>query len=228
MKGGRWADGGVAATGGLVEAATAGSKGYLSKASLRGSKISGCEVGGLKRPVGGVAKALADAGFAQVRAEALGRFFRPVARAAQSSADPVEEAQLALGVVDAAGDVAEVSGRISIVDPISQARIEVPVRGPYCDHFGRFDREAYTEYNGMLEKMKFGKMRNCWKCPICDKPAPKASLRVDARMAEALAAARRFPDLKLAGLLLSPPRRASQRPLGRTAAWCPKPVKRWR
>lgn len=93
-------------------------------------------------------------------------------------------------------EVAEVSGVISIVDPILQTRIETPVRGKNCDHVGVFDKEAYVEFNAMQAKRTTGGIKGLWKCPICNKPAPEKSLLLAKEFVEVLAAARDYPELE--------------------------------
>ncbi|PAA51352.1 hypothetical protein BOX15_Mlig033988g1, partial [Macrostomum lignano] len=62
--------------------------------------------------------------------------------------------------------------------PLSRTRIELPVRGLDCRHVQCFDARTYLSMN---------ERKSTWRCPCCDRPAPFASLRVDAHFQSVLA-----------------------------------------
>ena len=60
---------------------------------------------------------------------------------------------------------------MSLLCPLSEQRIVVPVRGRDCQHFECFDLDAY------LSK---GSKDGLWHCPICDQEVTTSSLNRDA------------------------------------------------
>lgn len=103
----------------------------------------------------------------------------------------------------AADSVEELSRRVSLIDPTSQALIVTPVRGKNCKHAEAFDLVNFVEFNLAASRRQVPNLSKLWKCPICCEPAPQASLEVHAELARILAAARqRRPDLRY--VLVSP------------------------
>lgn len=73
-------------------------------------------------------------------------------------------------------DAVFVSRCISLVDPVSLRRMRSPVRGRQCDHVQAFDRQAYIEFNKLMERDKWCKLSRRWKCPICNKHVSRNDL----------------------------------------------------
>lgn len=125
---------------------------------------------------------------AKARAEALGQAAAaPLARAASSAA----------GVAAVAGEDAEmveVSGKVSIVDPISLCRIEKPVRGKNCEHLQAFDHQPYVEFNRMMERSRC-RLSKLWNCPFCGKHVKEKDLVTANAFVSVLAAARDMPGV---------------------------------
>jgi E3 SUMO-protein ligase PIAS1 len=63
--------------------------------------------------------------------------------------------------------------RVSLICPITQALIHLPVKSSYCSHFACFDLRSFLQMN---EK------RLQWTCPICKKSAAYEALHVDKRL----------------------------------------------
>jgi NACalpha-BTF3-like transcription factor len=59
---------------------------------------------------------------------------------------------------------------VSLKDPVSMDRIELPAKGTTCVHRTVFDLATYLE---------FGKSSHAWNCPCCDKPLPFGNLVLD-------------------------------------------------
>lgn len=59
---------------------------------------------------------------------------------------------------------------VTIKDPWSQKRIEVPIRGKNCTHLECFDAKLYLQFNEQKDK---------WLCPICKKKVIYANIEVD-------------------------------------------------
>lgn len=57
-----------------------------------------------------------------------------------------------------------------LVDPISQQRIEIPVRGHKCSHVEVFDKDTFLKTN---------RRKIVWKCPICSDVIQDDQLVVD-------------------------------------------------
>uniref|UniRef100_A0A1I8H8Q9 SP-RING-type domain-containing protein n=1 Tax=Macrostomum lignano TaxID=282301 RepID=A0A1I8H8Q9_9PLAT len=70
--------------------------------------------------------------------------------------------------------------------PLSCARIQLPVRSDDCRHVQCFDARTYLSMN---------ERRATWRCPCCDRPAPYASLHVDAHFQSVLANAPKSVDV---------------------------------
>lgn len=66
---------------------------------------------------------------------------------------------------------------LSLNCPLSQMRIADPCRGANCEHIQCYDARFYLTVNSR---------RETWDCPVCNKPAPLESLRIDAWMARVL------------------------------------------
>jgi hypothetical protein len=69
---------------------------------------------------------------------------------------------------------------LSLNCPLSQMRMADPCRGANCEHLQCYDARFYLTVNSR---------RETWECPVCNKPAPLESLRVDVWMARVLAEA---------------------------------------
>jgi hypothetical protein len=63
--------------------------------------------------------------------------------------------------------------RVSLICPITQALIHLPVKSSYCLHLACFDLRSFLQMN---EK------RVQWTCPICKKSAAYETLHVDKRL----------------------------------------------
>jgi hypothetical protein len=63
--------------------------------------------------------------------------------------------------------------RVSLICPITQALIHLPVKSTYCSHLTCFDLRSFLQMN---EK------RVQWTCPICKKSASYETLHVDKRL----------------------------------------------
>jgi hypothetical protein len=85
-------------------------------------------------------------------------------------------------------DVQEEAFIVSLVDPLALTRIQVPTRGKSCSHLQCFDLRTYVDYSCREQY---------WHCPVCRKPAPFASLVIDAHFASILAATRQLNDAKV-------------------------------
>jgi len=125
------------------------------------------------------------------------RLFNPGARTlplvALRRPAPLESpAQLAGPAADT--EMVEVSREVPIVDPISMARIQVPVRGKQCQHIQAFDRQPYVEFNQMMEKRRC-RPSKLWNCPFCGNPAKAKDLTVVEAFLPVLAAAKCLPEL---------------------------------
>jgi hypothetical protein len=68
--------------------------------------------------------------------------------------------------------------RVSLRDPLSFQRIQVPAKGRRCRHDASFDLATFIAH---------GARRSTWNCPVCDAAALVDDLRVDALLSEALA-----------------------------------------
>ena len=63
--------------------------------------------------------------------------------------------------------------RVSLLCPISQSLIALPVKSVYCFHTSCFDLRAFLQMN---------ERRLRWTCPLCRKSAAFETLRVDQRL----------------------------------------------
>jgi len=63
--------------------------------------------------------------------------------------------------------------RVSLICPITQALIVVPVKSSYCLHLTCFDLRAFLQMN---------QKRLQWTCPICKKSASFDTLHIDKRL----------------------------------------------
>lgn len=72
--------------------------------------------------------------------------------------------------------------KITLKDPQTLSRIEIPARGQECTHWGCFDLNVYLSANRNIRT---------WLCPRCNRPLPFEMLVIDAYFEEAL---RMFPD----------------------------------
>merc|ERR1712107_889120 len=120
----------------------------------------------------------------------LNRFFRPAA--------PVEKPEglsQRCARKEDSGDIEDLGGAVSIIDPVSLARIENPVKGKNCQHLGAFDHDAYVEFNKMQERSKSCQLKKIWLCPLCGSFASEANLVVDIAMKEILDSAKEFPNI---------------------------------
>jgi len=79
---------------------------------------------------------------------------------------------------EASDDIVCDEMKISIRDPLSLRRIEVPVRGTGCRHPQCVDLETYLEYSHCTKQ---------WQCPICMMPLRYRDCAVDHSMAAILA-----------------------------------------
>jgi len=79
-------------------------------------------------------------------------------------------------------DLIQSSVRLSLRCPLSYTRIGVPVRSVECRHLECFDLASYLEMANVTKPAK-------WKCPMCNKDATPALLRVDSWVAWVLQAA---------------------------------------
>mmetsp|Transcript_9703 Transcript_9703/g.16366 ORF Transcript_9703/g.16366 Transcript_9703/m.16366 type:complete len:410 (+) Transcript_9703:98-1327(+) len=57
---------------------------------------------------------------------------------------------------------------VSLLDPTTRKRIEVPVKGRVCDHLQCFDKETYINSN---------KKTAGWMCPVCRTPVKELDLK---------------------------------------------------
>lgn len=72
----------------------------------------------------------------------------------------------ALPFDDGTGEITEVARSVSVIDPVSLAMIETPVRGKQCRHLEVFDKATYIEFNEMKAKM-CSRLSKLWNCPVC-------------------------------------------------------------
>ena len=63
--------------------------------------------------------------------------------------------------------------RVSLICPVTQSLIVVPVKSCYCSHLTCFDLRPFLQMN---------ERRLHWTCPLCKKPASYDALRVDKRL----------------------------------------------
>src|SRR5690606_26800157 len=75
------------------------------------------------------------------------------------------------------GDLVETYQKVSLKDPVSLMRIQVPIRGLNCQHLQCFDRRMYLTIN--FKNPHF-------QCPVCDKPLPAGDIVVDEFFAKIL------------------------------------------
>ena len=68
--------------------------------------------------------------------------------------------------------------RVSLICPVTQALIGIPVKSSSCSHPTCFDLRAFLQMN---------QRRLRWTCPLCKKPASYESLQVDKRLQSILA-----------------------------------------
>jgi len=92
------------------------------------------------------------------------------------------------------GDLAEMSGTVSIIDPISLCRIETPVRGRQCTHLQVFDLQPYIEFNHMMERSR-SKLSKLWNCPFCGQHVKERDLVKVGAFVKVLEAAKGNPAL---------------------------------
>ncbi|PRP86037.1 E3 SUMO-protein ligase PIAS4 isoform 1 [Planoprotostelium fungivorum] len=74
-------------------------------------------------------------------------------------------------------EVAEISRCISVKDPLSQMRINIPTRGKKCKHIQCFDLNSFLQVNKKFPK---------FKCPVCSNVVPYSDLIVDGLMKKIL------------------------------------------
>jgi len=67
---------------------------------------------------------------------------------------------------------------LSLLDPVTRKRMEIPCRGINCTHIDCFDKNGFFRYN---------RRRLEWKCPICQKPIKDDQLVVDGFFVNVLA-----------------------------------------
>lgn len=96
-----------------------------------------------------------------------------------------------------------VSRCISLVDPVSLRRMRSPVRGRQCDHIQAFDRQAYIEFNKLMERDKWCKLSRRWKCPICNNHVARTDL-VSAPNVRTLLEQAELEDMDVVHALLLP------------------------
>jgi len=63
--------------------------------------------------------------------------------------------------------------RVSLICPITQSLIVIPVKSSYCSHLTCFDLRTFLQMN---------QKRLQWTCPICKKSASYETLHVDKRL----------------------------------------------
>jgi len=63
--------------------------------------------------------------------------------------------------------------RVSLICPITQSLIGIPVKSSYCSHLTCFDLRTFLQMN---------QKRLQWTCPICKKSASYETLHVDKRL----------------------------------------------
>jgi len=93
-------------------------------------------------------------------------------------------------------DIYAVSQVVSVADPISLSRIREPVRGRGCEHLQAFDKGAYIEFNQMMERGRWSRLGNRWKCPVCGHPAGVNWLVAADDFVGVLAAVKERPHVK--------------------------------
>lgn len=74
-------------------------------------------------------------------------------------------------------EIQEVCIKISLLDPLGRARINIPSRGTLCKHIACFDLETYLKFNEKVQK---------WTCPICSKQILVKDLLIDEFFADIL------------------------------------------
>ena len=68
--------------------------------------------------------------------------------------------------------------RLTLVCPLSRARIRIPARGAHCQHKTCFDLASFFKYSDQ---------QGFWECPICNKPLPAYEVVIDQAMRSILA-----------------------------------------
>ena len=63
--------------------------------------------------------------------------------------------------------------RVSLICPITQSLIVIPIKSSYCSHLTCFDLRSFLQMN---------ERRLQWTCPLCKKPASYDALHVDKRL----------------------------------------------
>ena len=99
-------------------------------------------------------------------------------RASRSVDEEAEESEVSLVVERSV---------VSLVDPLSRARIEIPARGKTCKHVSCFDLRTHVSF-WCESKPKKNTKKVAWSCPICHGSAKWNELKIDRLQVEALAA----------------------------------------
>lgn len=68
-------------------------------------------------------------------------------------------------------EIATTSLRVSLLCPLSKARIQIPCRPTTCNHLQCFDASTFLQMN---------ERKATWVCPVCDSSAKYISLAIDA------------------------------------------------
>lgn len=68
-------------------------------------------------------------------------------------------------------EIATTSLRVSLLCPLSKARIQIPCRPTTCNHLQCFDASTFLQMN---------ERKATWVCPVCDASAKYISLAIDA------------------------------------------------
>ncbi|KAL5258077.1 hypothetical protein ACHWQZ_G012884 [Mnemiopsis leidyi] len=68
-------------------------------------------------------------------------------------------------------EIATTSLRVSLLCPLSKARIQIPCRPTTCSHLQCFDASIFLQMN---------ERKATWQCPVCDGPAKYGTLAIDA------------------------------------------------
>ncbi|KAI8622006.1 hypothetical protein BC830DRAFT_1224163 [Chytriomyces sp. MP71] len=90
-------------------------------------------------------------------------------------------------------DICLTEEHVSLKDPVTRCRINVPARSRQCRHPQCFDLEYYLQLN---------QTHPTWSCPVCSKMAPINEVFVDGYFIELLAAA--TSDLELESAEIAP------------------------
>jgi len=89
---------------------------------------------------------------------------------------------------DSQGEMSVVVERsvVSLVDPLSRARIGIPVRGKACRHVACFDLQTHLAFSCEAKPKNGNKKAPPWTCPVCHGSARWNELEVDELQVDAL------------------------------------------